>query len=235
MVSRKSPLMRPLAKNATRPSSSKPSSRSAALAVSMLPEMVLYAAVPSAMPTRIQSRAAGASHTLYSSLWRSLKRRRTIALPRRRRGLELDQREAAFAHFDLRLARAVGEDLVVVELLDFPPGAVRRIDAEGRDRAGARRLAVLVEHAQRDHRARAAVGDELRSRLVDLGAHRAAAEVHRALAAPDYVAVLRRARAPTARCRRRRGRRARQRLSATVFASLQRRRRRSSAVRPACR
>ena len=39
MVSRKSPLMRPLAKNATRPSCSKPSSRSAAVAVSMLPEM----------------------------------------------------------------------------------------------------------------------------------------------------------------------------------------------------
>ncbi len=100
---------------------------------------------------------------------------------RRRGRLELDQRETVLAHFDLRLARAGGEDLVVVELLDFPPRAVRRIDAEVRDRSGARRLAVLVEHAQRDDRARAAIGDELRGRLVDLGAHRAAAVVHRAL------------------------------------------------------
>ena len=106
-----------------------------------------------------------------------------------RGGLELDEREAVLAHFDLRLARARGENLVVVELLDFPPGAVRRIDAEVRDRARARRLAVLVEHAQRDHRARAAVGDEFRGFLVDLGTHRAAAVVHRALRRPDDIAV----------------------------------------------
>ena len=179
MVSRKSPLMRPLAKKATRPPSSKPSSRSAADAVSMLPEMVLYAAVPSAMPTRIQSRAAGASHTLYSSLWRSLKRRRTTALPLTVVGSSsMSARPSRALRPAARAARR--ENLVVVELLDFPPGAVRRIDAEIRDRARARRLAVLVEHAQRDHRTRAAVGDQLRGFLVDLGTHRTAAEVHRA-------------------------------------------------------
>ena len=145
------------------------------------------------MPTRIQSRAAGASQTLNSSLCRSLKRTRIMALPVTVVGSSSISARPSCCDFDLRLARAGGEDLVVVELLDFPPRAVRRIDAERGDRAGARRLAVLVEHAQRDDRTRAAIGDELRRGLVDLGAHRAAAVVHGAFVP---------ARPP---CRRRRG------------------------------
>ena len=84
----------------------------------------------------------------------------------------------------------------------------------------ARRLAVLVEHAQRDHRARAAVGDELRGCLVDLGAHRAAAVVHRALRRarpprrPHRGCCAASSLSPSTRST------PRQRLSATVLASL---------------
>ena len=155
----------------------------------MLPEMVLYAAVPSAMPTRIQSRAAGASHTLYSSLWRSLKRRRTTALPLTVVGSS-SMSARPFSRTSTCGSREPVERIwLSLSCSTSHQRAVRRIDAEVRDRARARRLAVLVEHAQRDHRARAAIGDELRGFLVDLGAHRAAAVVHRALGLPDHLAV----------------------------------------------
>ena len=128
--------------------------------------------------------------------------------------LELDQRDAVVADLDLRVARTGREDLVVVELLDFPHRAVRRIERERGGGAGARGLAVLVEHAQRDHRARTAIGDELRRGLVDLGAHRAAAEVHRAFGLPQHLAVGIDDASRRSGSRRRPGSRARQRLSA---------------------
>ena len=182
----------------------------------------MYAAVPSAMPTRIQSRAAGASHTLNLVVLALVEaqaeasRCRVVVV-----GSSSMSARPFVAHFDLRLARARRRGSGCRRAARLPT-----IERYGEstlnvgDRAGARRLAVLVEHAQRDHRARAAVGDELRGRLVDLGAHRAAAEVHRALGLPDHRAVCVEHARARIRCRRRRGRTPRQRLKPTVFASL---------------
>ena len=191
MVSRKSPLMRPLAKKATRPSCSKPSSRSAAVAVSMLPEMRV-----------VGRRAFGDAHQDPVARRRLQPHLEFVALPlveahanhgvaRVRGRLQFDHRKAAVLDFDLRLARSVGENLVLARDARLPTmERYGESTLKAAMRAGARGLAVLVEHAQRDDRAGATVGHQLRGGLVDLGAHRAATEVHRALAAPGFAAVL---------------------------------------------
>ncbi len=102
--------------------------------------------------------------------------------------LEQDAHEAVFLDGERRLAAAFDEHGIVVQRLDFPPRAVRRIDAIGAERAGPRGLARRVEDAQRDQRLRAAVGRELRLLGDELRAHAAAAVAHGALEHGDLLA-----------------------------------------------
>ena len=174
----------------------------------MLPEIVLYAAVPSAMPTRIQSRARRRQPHLVFVALALVEAQADDGVAGDRGRLELDQRETALAHFDLRFARAGGEDLVVVELLDFPPRAIRRIDAEGRDacrRAPACRTCrtcAARSPGACGHR-RPASKRPCRSRRAP--GRRRSAPMRSAL--PDHLAVRRRGCARRACCRRRRDRR----------------------------
>jgi hypothetical protein len=107
---------------------------------------------------------------------------------RLRRRLQLQAREAVGIDGERRRARADGDQLVVVAGFDFEPRAIRCLRAERALRARTRRLTRRIDHADRDHGVRAAIGHEGRSFANDLGAHRAVRVVDGARQALQLVA-----------------------------------------------
>ena len=134
-----------------------------------------------------------------------------------RRRLEFQPHDAVLIDVERRFARTDRDHLVVVERFDFPPRAIRCFDAPAAERAGTRRLAVRIDHAQCDRRMRAAIRDQRRCFTHELGTNRAARVVNCALSRGTSLSQHRGRRATSSLSPSRRST-PRQRLSATVCA-----------------